>query len=83
VFVQLGNRRLVRDERWLLHDDGRVYDIRRDPLERNNVARELKGDSGAAIEKLRRVLTDLGGAQSQVPGRRAASVAAEVEAGEL
>jgi arylsulfatase A len=59
IFVQLGDQRLIRDERWLLHDDGRVYDPRCDPLERKNLARELKRKHEPAIEKLREVLATL------------------------
>ena len=55
VLVQLGDRRFVRDERWLLHNDGRVYDMRRDPLERH----DARDTAGAAIAKLRNVLNSL------------------------
>lgn len=59
VFVQLGDRRFVRDERWLLHDDGRMYDPCCDPLERRNLAGELRRKHEPAIEKLRGVLESL------------------------
>jgi arylsulfatase A len=55
VFVQLGDHRFVRDERWLLHDDGRVYDISRDPLEK----RDARDTAGSAVAKLRNVLNSL------------------------
>jgi len=42
VYVQLGNASFVRDQRWLLHNDGRFYDIKSDPFERKDLSAETK-----------------------------------------
>ena len=59
VMVQLGNRRFVRDDQWLLHSDGRVFDITRDPLEAYNLAGKVNGRAKADIKKLQGVLRSL------------------------
>jgi len=33
IYSQLGRQRVVRDERYKLHEDGRLYDLVNDPLE--------------------------------------------------
>jgi len=40
VYVQLGNASFVRDQHWLLHNDGRFYDIKDDPFERHDLSAE-------------------------------------------
>ena len=40
VFVQLGKNRFVRDQRWKLHSDGRLFDLRNDPDEEKPLAGE-------------------------------------------
>jgi arylsulfatase A len=44
IFSQLGQERLIRDARYMLHSSGHIYDIRQDPFERNN----LSATAGAA-----------------------------------
>ncbi len=59
VLVQLGKDRFVRDQRWLLHDDGRVYDIRRDPLEKNDLRQQLGEGGTTRVGNLRDALNSL------------------------
>jgi arylsulfatase A len=59
VFVQLGKERFVRDQRWLLHDDGRLYDIRADPSEQKKLEAADDADVSAAKERLHAVLEQL------------------------
>ena len=46
VFIELGARRFVRDGRWKLHGDGRLYDMRADPFERTPCTRGRGRRSG-------------------------------------
>jgi arylsulfatase A len=59
VFVQLGGHRFARDVRWLLHDDGRVYNIFHDPFETRNMSTLLGPTAKAEVKKLRTVLRQL------------------------
>jgi arylsulfatase A len=56
VFTQLGDQRLARDDRYMLHDDGRIYDIRNDLLETNNLADSGKWSVNRAKKRLQKVL---------------------------
>ena len=59
AFVQLGKHRFVRGPRFLLHDDGRIYNIRRDPLELNNLQAQLTPANRLEVRPLRAVLKQL------------------------
>src|SRR5262245_4369644 len=59
VFVQLGRERFVRDQRWLLHHDGRLYDVKADPAEQKKLAAGDDADVAAAKERLLAVLEQL------------------------
>jgi arylsulfatase A len=60
VHVQMGDERAVRDRRWKLFHDGRLFDTVDDPLERRPIAPGA-GDSEAraARERLQTVLASL------------------------
>lgn len=57
---QWGNRKravYAFDERWKLYDDGRLYDMQRDPEEKNAIHAEATNDEAkTAREKLNRVI---------------------------
>ncbi|MFQ5983088.1 MAG: sulfatase-like hydrolase/transferase [Woeseiaceae bacterium] len=38
IYAQRGDGRMVRDKRYLLDNEGRVYDLKADPLQQNNLA---------------------------------------------
>lgn len=52
IFVQLGPQRFLRDSRWLLHSDGRLYDIQSDPSE----AKDLAGSDQEEVNSARKRL---------------------------
>ncbi len=54
AFTQLGHKRYARDSRYLLHDDGRLYDIPHDLFETNNLADA--SDLAPVKKKLQQVL---------------------------
>ena len=56
VFTQLSHKRFARDHRFLLHDDGRIYDIPNDLLEKNDLAASEKPDVVEAKKRLQAVL---------------------------
>lgn len=56
IFSQIGPNRFIRDKRFILHVDGRLYDLKADPYEKNNLADSAVPDVVAAKNKLRRVL---------------------------
>jgi arylsulfatase A len=60
VFAQRADRRCIRDERWKLHDDGRLYDLVNDPWEEHPIV--PRGDdetSAAARARLGAILETL------------------------
>jgi hypothetical protein len=59
AFSQLGHERLVRDERFLLHQDARLYEIDRDPSETNDLGKNSDPEVVAAKKKLEQVLEGL------------------------
>jgi arylsulfatase A-like enzyme len=60
IHIQAGDSRAVRTERWKLYNDGRLYDLHADPLERQPlVAGGEAAEARAAREDLRRVFADL------------------------
>jgi len=48
--------RFVRDKRWKLYDDGRLYDLRTDPLEKSPLRNNRDKEIVAVRRKLQRVL---------------------------
>jgi arylsulfatase A len=56
IFTQLGHKRLARNDRFLLHDDGRIYDIPNDLFEKNDLSTSDKPDVVAAKKQLQAVL---------------------------
>ena len=51
VFVQLGNRKWIRDERWKLGGNGELYDLKADPWEERPI-KDSGGEAGAARARL-------------------------------
>ena len=56
IFSQIGDNRFIRDKRFILHVDGRLYDLAADPYEKNNLAASADPDVVSAKNKLRKVL---------------------------
>jgi arylsulfatase A len=56
VFTQLGKKRFARDQRFLLHDDGRMYDIPNDLFEKNDLSASKEPEIAAAKQRLTAVL---------------------------
>ena len=56
VFTQLGHKRFARNDRYLLHDDGRIYDIPNDLFEANDLAASGKPEIVAVKKQLQAVL---------------------------
>jgi len=56
IFSQIDNQRFIRDKRFILHVDGRLYDLTTDPYEKNNLAASTDPDVVSAREKLQKVL---------------------------
>lgn len=59
VFSQLGKQRCVRDLRWKLHGDGRLYDMDQDFFEKNDLAASQDAAAIAARKRLQPVLDQL------------------------
>lgn len=57
VFVQLGQNRFVRDKRWKLHSNGKLFEIARDPFETAPVAEGA--EAAAARRRLEEALARL------------------------
>lgn len=58
VYVQLGEKRYIRDAAWKLNNDGEFFDMRTAPFEQTAVTK-LTAESTAAREKLQAVLDGL------------------------
>jgi arylsulfatase A len=56
VFTQLGHKKFARDTRYLLHEDGRLYDIAEDLFETNNLAGSQNPQVLAAKDHLQQAL---------------------------
>ena len=56
VFTQLSHRRFARDDRYLLHEDGRLYDIANDLLEKKDVSSSEQPGIVAAKKRLQAAL---------------------------
>ncbi|MBI4582230.1 MAG: sulfatase-like hydrolase/transferase [Planctomycetes bacterium] len=59
IFSQLGSKRVVRDKRYKLWSDGRLFDLTADPLEQHDLATGDAPDSRAARQRLQSVLDSL------------------------
>lgn len=55
VFIQLDKKRAVRDRRWKLYPDGRLFDLDADPFEKTPV----EGDGDGARKRLQAALESL------------------------
>ncbi len=56
VFSQLGRKKMARDGRFMLHQDGSIFDIGNDPFEKKNLANSNDPDVSAAKARLENVL---------------------------
>jgi arylsulfatase A len=56
VFTQLGHRRFARDGQYLLHDDGRLYDVTSDLLEKHDLSASTQSEALAAKKRLQLAL---------------------------
>lgn len=56
VFSQLARKKLVRDQRFMLHEDGRIYDITADPFEKKDLAGSNDAEVMASKKRLEKVL---------------------------
>ena len=60
IFVQLGNHRFARDQRWKLHANGKLFDVVADPNEEKPFAAGADpADGAAARAKLEKPLAEL------------------------
>ncbi len=60
VYVQLGDKRYVRDARWKLTGDGEIFDLKNAPFEEIAVSKDADDpEAKAGREKLQTVLDDL------------------------
>ncbi len=58
AFTQLGHKRYARTAQYLLHEDGRLYDIPHDLFETNNLAGSAELGIGSAKKYLEQVLSE-------------------------
>jgi arylsulfatase A len=56
VFTQLGQKRFARDHRFMLHSDGRLFEIPNDLFEKTNLSASDKPEVVAAKQRLQAVL---------------------------
>jgi len=59
IFSQLGQVRVVRDKRYKMWSDGRVFDLAADPLEQSDLSGSDNPQHQAARERLQAVLSSL------------------------
>ena len=59
IFSQLGQKRFVRGGRFLLHEDGRLYDVVLDPFEEKDLAGSEDAEAKAAKRRLGEALARL------------------------
>jgi arylsulfatase A len=59
VFSQLGKNRYARDQRWKLHGDGKLFDMEKDPFEKNDLSAGTDPGAQAAQKRLQAVLDQL------------------------
>lgn len=60
IYSQLGERRVARDKRYKLHQDGRLYDLAEDRLEATDISGSDEPAARAARERLQAALRELG-----------------------
>jgi arylsulfatase A len=58
AFTQLGDKRYARDHEFLLHQDGRLYDIPNDLFEKNDLSASAKPEIISARKRLQAVLDE-------------------------
>jgi len=56
VFTQLGQRRFARDSRYMLHHDGRLYEVAKDLFERDDLSASSQPEVLATRQRLQTVL---------------------------
>jgi arylsulfatase A len=56
VFTQLGHKKFARDSAYLLHEDGRFYDLSADLFEKKDLSGSEKAEVLAAKNRLQKVL---------------------------
>jgi arylsulfatase A len=56
VFTQLGHRRFARDGHYLLHDDGRLYNVTADLVEKHDLSASTQSSATAAKKRLQSAL---------------------------
>ena len=56
AFTQLGKKRFARDQRFLLHEDGRLYDIPNDLFEKKDLSASTAPQVAGARQRLTAVL---------------------------
>jgi arylsulfatase A len=61
VYVQLGDRWYVRDNRWKLYNDGGLFDMKNSPFEEIPTSSDSSTESRDARKRLQKVLDDLRG----------------------
>jgi len=59
IYSQLGNKRVVRDKRFSLYNDGRFYDLKADRYEEHDLSQSRAAETAAARERLQKVLDSL------------------------
>lgn len=59
IFSQLGDHRIVRDERFILHSNGSLYDLQADPFEQQDLRDSSDAAAVAAKQKLGEALRSI------------------------
>ncbi|MFN7138426.1 MAG: sulfatase-like hydrolase/transferase [Limisphaerales bacterium] len=59
IFSQLQGQRLVRDKRYTLHSDGRMFDVKKDPLEKKDLSQSVDPKIAKARKQLQGALAEL------------------------
>jgi len=59
AFTQFQHRQFVRDQRWKLHNDGRLYDMEQDPFEQMPIVDAEKSEAGGVQKRLQDILDSL------------------------
>jgi len=58
VYIQLNKQRAVRDKRWKLHGDGKLFDMQADSFEKSPVAAGSETPEAATARKRLQVVLD-------------------------
>jgi len=56
IYSQVGGNRKVRDKRFILHANGKFFDLKNDPYEKSNLSAGSDAEIAAARERLGKVL---------------------------